>query len=44
MLMVYWPQYKREQNFPTKMDENLLTYLPSQSVNCIMQASYIYHK
>ena len=30
--------------FSSKMDGNLLTYLPSQSVNCIMQASYIYHK
>ena len=33
--MVCWPQYKKEQDFPAKMDGNLLTYLPSQSVDCV---------
>ena len=35
MPMVCWPQYEKEQDFPTKMDRSLLTYLPSQLVNCI---------
>ena len=33
--MVCWLQYKREQDFPAKMDENLLTHLSSQSVDCV---------
>jgi len=41
MPIVYWPQYKKKQDFPTKMDGSLLTHLPSQSVNCVGQASCI---
>ena len=39
--MVYWPQHEKRQDFPTKIDGSLLTYLPSQSVDCVRQASYI---
>ena len=35
MPMVCWLQYKKEQDFPTKMDESLLIYLPSQLVDCV---------
>jgi len=41
MPMVYWLQCKREQYFSTKIDGNLLTYFPSQSVDFVMQASCI---
>ena len=41
MLMVCWPQCEKKQDFPTKMDGSLLTYLPSQSVDCVRQASCI---
>ena len=33
--MVCWPQHEKEQDFPVKMDGILLTYLSSQSVNCV---------
>ena len=39
--MVYWLQHERKQDFPTKMDESLSTYLPSQLVDCVGQASCI---
>ena len=39
--MVCWPQHKKKQDFPAKMDKSLLTYLSSQSVDYIMWASYI---
>ena len=29
MLMVCWPQCEKKQDFPTKMDGSLLTYLSS---------------
>ena len=35
MPMVCWPQHKKEQDFPAKMDGSLLTHLPSQSVDCV---------
>ena len=41
MSIVYWPQYKREQDFPVKIDRSLSTYLPSQLVDFVGQASYI---
>ena len=41
MPMVCWLQHEKEQDFPAKMNGSLLTYLPSQSVDCIGQASYI---
>ena len=41
MPMVYWPQYEKERDFPTKMDRSLLIHLPSQSVDCVRQASCI---
>ena len=39
--MVSWPQYEKEQDFPIKIDESLLTHLSSQSVDCVGQASCI---
>ena len=39
--MVCWQRCEKEQDFPTKMDRSLLTHLPSQSVDCVGQASYI---
>ena len=39
--MVCWLQHKKERDFPTKMNRSLLTHLPSQSVDCARQASYI---
>ena len=41
MPMVCWPQCEKKQDFPTKMDRNLLIYLFSQSVDCVGQASCI---
>ena len=41
MPMVCWPQYEKERDFPAKMDGSLLTYLPSQLVDCVGQASCI---
>jgi len=41
MSIVCWPQYKREQDFPVKIDRSLSTYLPSQLVDYVGQASYI---
>jgi len=41
MLVVYWPQHKKKQDFPAKMDRSLLIYLPSQSADCVGQASCI---
>ena len=35
MPMVCWLQHEKEQDFPTKINRSLLTYLPSQSVNCV---------
>ena len=35
MPIVCWLQHEREQDFPTKMDGSLLTYLPSQLVDCV---------
>ena len=35
MPMVCWPQCKKEQDFPAKMDRSLSTYLPSQSADCV---------
>jgi len=37
--MVYWPYREKERDFPAKMDGSLLTYLPSQSVDCVRRAS-----
>jgi len=39
--MVCWPQYIRKQDFSTKIDRSLLTYLSSQSVTCVGWASCI---
>ena len=39
--MVCWPQHEKRQDFPTKMNRSLSTYLPSQSVDCVGQASCI---
>ena len=39
--LVRWLQCKKEQDFSAKMNGSLLTYLPSQSVNCVRQASCI---
>ena len=39
MLIKCWPQCKREQDSSAKIDKILLTYLPSQSVDCVRQAS-----
>ena len=41
MPMVYWPPHERKQDFPAKMDGSLSTYLSSQLVDCIGQASCI---
>jgi len=41
MSMVYWQRYKKEQDFLTKMNRSLSTYLSSQSVDYIGQASCI---
>ena len=41
MPIVCWLQCEKEQDFPAKMDKRLLTYLPSQSVDCVRQASCI---
>ena len=41
MPMVCWPQCKKEQDFPAKMDRSLSTYLPSQSVDFAGRASCI---
>ena len=41
ILMVYWPQCEKEQDFPAKMDGSLSTHLPSQLVDCVRQASCI---
>ena len=35
MPMVCWIQYEKERDFPAKIDGSLLTYLPSQSVDCV---------
>ena len=35
MLIVCWPQYEKERDFPAKMNESLSTHLPSQSVDCV---------
>ena len=39
--MICWPQHKKEQDFPTKIDRSLSTHLPSQSVDYVRQASCI---
>ena len=39
--MVCWPWCEREWDFPAKMDGSLLTYLLSQSVDCVGRASCI---
>jgi len=41
MPIVYWPWYKKKQDFPAKIDENLLIYLSSQSVDFVGWASCI---
>ena len=41
MLIVYWWQHEREQDFSTEMDRILSTHLSSQSLNCVGQASCI---
>ena len=41
ILIVYWLQYEKKQDFPTKIDRSLSTYLSSKSVYYIKQASYI---
>ena len=41
ILIVCWLQYERGQDFSAKIDENLSTYLASQSVDCVRQASCI---
>ena len=41
MPMVCWPQHEKERDFPAKMDRSLSTHLPSQSVDCVGQASCI---
>ena len=41
MPIIYWPQYEKKQDFSTKIDRNLSTHLPSQSVDCVGQASCI---
>jgi len=41
MPMVCWPQCKKKQDFPAKMDRSLSSHLPSQSVDCVGWASYI---
>ena len=41
MPIVCWPQHKKEQDFPIKINRSLLTHLPSQSVDCVGQASCI---
>ena len=35
MPMVCWLQHEREQDFLVKIDRILLTYLPSQLVDCV---------
>ena len=35
MPMMCWLQHKKEQDFPAKINGSLLTYLPSQSVDCV---------
>ena len=39
MLIKCWLQCKREQDSSAKIDKILLTHLPSQSVDCVRQAS-----
>ena len=39
--MVCWPQCKKKWDFPAKMDRSLSTHLPSQSADCVEQASCI---
>ena len=41
MPMVCWPQRKKGQDFPTKIDGSLSTHLPSQSVDYVGRASCI---
>ena len=41
MPMVCWLRREKERDFSAKMDGSLLTYLPSQSVDCVGQASCI---
>ena len=41
MPMVYWLRCEKERDFPAKMDGSLSTHLPSQSVDCVVQASCI---
>ena len=35
VLIRYWLQYEREQDFSTKMDGSLSTHLLGQSVDCV---------
>ena len=39
--IMFWLQYEREQDFSAKMDRSLSTYLFSQLVDCVGQASCI---
>jgi len=39
--IVCWPQCEQKQDFSAKINRSLSTYLPSQSVNCVRQASCI---
>ena len=41
MPIVCWLRRKKKRDFPAKMDGSLSTYLPSQSVDCVGQASCI---
>jgi len=41
MPMVCWSQCEEGQDFPIKIDKSLSTHLPSQSVDCVRQASCI---
>ena len=41
MPIVCWLQCEKEQDFPIKIDRSLLIHLPSQSVDCVRQASCI---
>ena len=39
--IICWLWHEKEQNCPTKIDGSLSTYLSSQSVDCVRQASCI---
>ena len=41
MPMVCWPWHEKKWDFPAKMNRSLLTYLPSQSVDCVRWTSCI---